>query len=144
MNQRLYRSTERKIIGGVCGGLGEYFNIDPTWLRLAFVILALIKGLGLILYIIGWVVIPRHPVGEEAPAKPAPAKSGTAHSLLPGIILIAIGVLFLLYESFWWFDFEYVWPVVLIVIGGALLYRALEHKRAPDEQSEQEVVNESR
>jgi phage shock protein C len=145
MNHRLYRSTEHKIIGGVCGGLGEHFNIDPTWLRLAFVILTITKGLGLLLYVIGWVVIPARPVGEEVPAA-APPSSTTAKkingSLLPGLILVGIGLIFLFEETVWWFDFHFVWPIILILVGGALLYRALEPKPAPKE--EQEVVNESR
>jgi phage shock protein C len=144
MDHRLYRSNEHKIIGGVCGGLGEYFNIDPTWLRLAFVILTITKGLGLLLYVIGWVVIPRRPVGEEVPAPP-PSSSATKKingSLLPGLILIGIGLIFLFEETIWWFDFHLVWPVILILVGGALLYRALEPKHSSEDK--QEVVNESR
>jgi len=144
MNHRLFRSNEHKIIGGVCGGLGEHFNIDPTWLRLAFVILTITKGLGLLLYVIGWIVIPQRPLGEE-PVAPPPPQSDKARkmngSLLPGLILVAIGVIFLLEESFWWFDLHFVWPIILIVVGGALLYRALEPK--PSTQDEQEAANES-
>ena len=59
--RRLYRSSKDKILGGVCGGLGEYFGIDPVIIRLIFVILALGWGFGILLYIIAWIIIPRNP-----------------------------------------------------------------------------------
>jgi len=62
--------------------------------------------------------------------------------LVPGIILIVLGMLFLLRRSFWWFDFHYIWPIVLIIIGGALLYRAVDGKNEAAETSE--VTDESR
>jgi phage shock protein C len=58
--KQLYRSTTNKKLGGVCGGIGEYFNIDPTIVRVGFVLLALPGGLpGLIPYAILWVVVPK-------------------------------------------------------------------------------------
>lgn len=60
--KRLYRSTTNRKISGVCGGLGEYFNIDPTIVRVIFVILALPGGLpGVIPYAILWIVVPQGP-----------------------------------------------------------------------------------
>jgi phage shock protein C len=56
--KRLMRSTTERMIAGVAGGLGEYFNMDPTLVRLIFVLLALAGGPGLILYLILWVVMP--------------------------------------------------------------------------------------
>ena len=65
MVKKLYRSRDNKVIGGVCGGLGKYFNIDPTIVRVIFVILLLPGGLpGLIPYFILWIVIPQEPVGK--------------------------------------------------------------------------------
>lgn len=58
---RLYRSGKERILGGVCGGLGEYFDVDPVIFRLLFVALAFAGGLGIILYIIAWIIIPRNP-----------------------------------------------------------------------------------
>jgi len=57
--KKLYRSTNNKMIEGVCGGIAEYFNIDPTLVRLAFVLLALAGGPGVILYIILWIIMPK-------------------------------------------------------------------------------------
>ena len=59
--RRLYRSGNDKILGGVCGGLGEYFGIDPTLIRLAWIIFSLVYGSGILAYIIAWIIIPRNP-----------------------------------------------------------------------------------
>lgn len=57
--KKLYRSTTNKKIAGVCGGLGDYFNIDPTLIRIGFVLLALPGGLpGILPYAILWIVVP--------------------------------------------------------------------------------------
>lgn len=61
----LYRSTEDRMLAGVCGGLAKYFNIDLTLVRVIFVVLALIGLGGVILYILLWVLIPPEPTGEE-------------------------------------------------------------------------------
>ncbi|MBN1211592.1 MAG: PspC domain-containing protein [candidate division Zixibacteria bacterium] len=63
MNQkRLYRSTTDRQLAGVCGGLGEYFNIDSTLIRLVIAVLAIAGvGTGLLFYIIAWIVIPEAP-----------------------------------------------------------------------------------
>ena len=59
--KKLYRSVENRMLGGVCGGLGEYFDIDPTLIRLLTVAFVLAGGSGLIGYIIGWIIIPETP-----------------------------------------------------------------------------------
>ncbi|WP_434512393.1 PspC domain-containing protein [Desulfitobacterium sp. AusDCA] len=59
--KRLYRSGRDKMLGGVCSGLGEYFNIDPTLIRLAVIIAVFGAGAGLLAYLIAWVVIPINP-----------------------------------------------------------------------------------
>lgn len=56
--RKLYRSRTNRQIAGVAGGLGEYFGIDPTLVRIIFVIMALAGGPGLLLYIILWLVMP--------------------------------------------------------------------------------------
>ena len=56
--KKLYRSMTDKKIAGVCGGLGEYFNIDPVILRIAFVVALLMAGGGGLLYLIMWLVVP--------------------------------------------------------------------------------------
>lgn len=59
MARRLYRSQTEKMIGGVCGGLAESLDVDPTLVRLVFVLLALLGGHGILLYLILWIVMPR-------------------------------------------------------------------------------------
>jgi phage shock protein C len=56
--KRLYRSKTDKIIGGVCGGMGEYFQIDPVIIRIIWVILIFGMGFGLLAYLIAWLIIP--------------------------------------------------------------------------------------
>nr|MBI4156298.1 PspC domain-containing protein [Candidatus Woesearchaeota archaeon] len=58
--KRLYRSNTNKVLAGVCGGIGEYFDIDPVIIRLIWV-LFLFMGAGIIAYIIAWIVIPKAP-----------------------------------------------------------------------------------
>ena len=59
--RRLYRSGSDRILGGVCGGLGEYLGIDSTLIRLAWLIFSLVYGFGVLAYIIAWIIIPRNP-----------------------------------------------------------------------------------
>lgn len=58
MNKRLTRSTTDRMIAGVCGGLAEYFEIDPVLVRLAFVIFALAGGAGPLIYLVMWIIVP--------------------------------------------------------------------------------------
>lgn len=58
MTNRLYRSSTNTVVGGVCGGLGDYLGIDPVLIRLAFVFLAVANGFGVMLYVILWIVLP--------------------------------------------------------------------------------------
>ncbi|MBR1516828.1 MAG: PspC domain-containing protein [Bacteroidales bacterium] len=56
--KRLMRASHNKVIGGVCSGLGRYFNIDPVVVRVIFAIVFLLYGFGLIAYLIMWLIIP--------------------------------------------------------------------------------------
>ncbi|MGB8644565.1 MAG: PspC domain-containing protein [Anaerolineae bacterium] len=61
MTRRLYRDTRQAMVGGVCAGLAEYLNFDPTIVRLIFVLMALLGGHGILVYLILWLVIPPAP-----------------------------------------------------------------------------------
>ena len=61
MKKRLYRSKTNSMIAGVCGGLGEYLDIDPTFIRLLWILFILAGGSGILAYIIAWIVIPQQP-----------------------------------------------------------------------------------
>lgn len=59
--KRLWRSRRDRKIAGVCGGLGEYFKIDPVWVRLTFVIFLLLGGSALLVYLLMWLLVPLEP-----------------------------------------------------------------------------------
>ena len=58
-NKRLYRSSTNCMLAGVCGGIAEYFNIDPTLVRLAWVLFSALGGSGVLAYIVAVIIIPR-------------------------------------------------------------------------------------
>lgn len=61
MEKKLYRSNSNKVLFGVCGGLGEYFNVDPTLVRVAAVVGCCVAGISIIAYIIAAIVMPENP-----------------------------------------------------------------------------------
>ena len=73
MARRLYRSRKERMVAGVCGGLAEYFDIDPTIVRLVAVLLALAGGPGLVIYIVMAIIVPEEPVGEYKAQEPPTA-----------------------------------------------------------------------
>jgi len=145
--KQLLRSKKNSKIGGVCGGLGEYFEIDPTVVRLLFIFLALVSGSGLLIYILLWIFIPseEREYTESAQTVYREAEEGEARvhdiseapennrrftsptGLFLGIALIAVGALFLLrnlgFEWFYWLKLRTFWPLLLIGLGAALLLR---------------------
>lgn len=60
-SKKLYRSRNERMIAGVCGGLAEYFKVDPTFVRLLFVLLFFLAGSALLIYIILWLIVPLSP-----------------------------------------------------------------------------------
>jgi len=62
--KRLYRSRKDRIIAGVCGGLADYFNIDPTWIRVLFIVLLIAAGSTLLAYLILWLIVPENPSSQ--------------------------------------------------------------------------------
>ena len=61
MEKKLYKSNVNRMVNGVCGGIAEYFDVDPTLIRLAWVVFCAMGGSGLIAYIIAAIIIPRNP-----------------------------------------------------------------------------------
>ena len=61
--KKLYRSRRESMIAGVCGGLAEYFDIDPSIVRLLFILFFFLGGCALLVYIVMWIVVPRAPMG---------------------------------------------------------------------------------
>lgn len=149
MSTRLERSNANKVVAGVCGGIGEYLQVDPTLVRVFFVVGTIVTGgLGLLAYIVLIVLMP-------LPGQPAPfvKTSGVATSTLEGVasgepaattpvvappadpeaaerrraafglVLIALGAIFLFGNAgvFRVVRWDLAWPLVLIAIGALLL-----------------------
>ncbi len=135
MEKKLYRSRHDRKIGGVCAGLADYLNVDATIIRLGAVLLVFADGIGLLAYIIAWIIMPERPLvidGEvhtEPPERKDPSPIG---KVLPGLILIIVGLVFLINKFYWWFDFGDLWPVALIVVGLILLIKYGNHKDESD------------
>jgi phage shock protein C len=71
--KRLYRSTQDRMLGGVCAGLGEHLDVDPTVIRLIWVAVTILSiGVGIVVYIIAWIIVPEERDGEDTgPVQPA-------------------------------------------------------------------------
>jgi len=112
------RSRDERVVAGVCGGIGRYLGIDPVLLRIAFVILALANGLGLIAYVVAWVVIPEERPGQ-APA-PVPETRRETGRLVLGGALVVLGLVLLLDRLVPDLD-ELFWPLAVVAVGVAVM-----------------------
>ena len=106
----------------MAGGLARYLGLDPVLVRIAFVIVAVAGGTGLLLYAIGWFVIPaetkQDPVGESR------TSDAETTRVLVGASLLAVGAILLLHEVIPWFD-PLIWPMLLLVAGAVILVQGL-------------------
>jgi len=123
MKDKLYRSKNDKIIFGVCAGLADYFEIDPTIVRVITVIL-LIMGTSFIvpLYIILAIVLPENP--SEKKEKVINKEN---NSYLLGAGLVAIGLIMLL-DQFNIIVWQNLWPAILIIIGVVMIWGRSQKK----------------
>ena len=154
MVTKLYRSRTDKMLGGVCAGLGQYLGIDPTIVRLFFVLLALAEGVGVLIYFALWLIVPREDRAEAATveetiragageiaerartlgyeAREAVRGPHPQAGLLIGAVLIVLGAVFLLqnlsFPWLWWLDLDVLWPILLVVAGLFLLLRRAKGK----------------
>ncbi|MGI6331094.1 MAG: PspC domain-containing protein [Zhaonellaceae bacterium] len=132
MTNKIYRSERDKMIGGVCGGLAEYFNIDVVLIRLLWVLLFFLGGSGVLAYIIAWIIIPAQSTaqphtdslddGQSWEGTDSTNDSGRGNKIV-GIILIGVGVFFLAKMYIPHFYWRRVWPVVLIVVGVLIMFQ---------------------
>ena len=120
--RRLYRSQTNKVIAGVCGGLGEYLNIDITVVRLVWILLTLLGGSGIIVYILAYFIIPESPLEEGEFVQQR--KSDFTAARIFGILFVAIGAAILLdnldilsFHRWWNMSWEFVLPGILILAG---------------------------
>lgn len=130
--KRLYRSRQKRILAGVCGGIAEYFKIDPLIIRLLFVFIFFINGAGIIAYIVGWIIIPEKPYdyndNEDEIIDDYESESFTldrTNQRFIGIIFIIIGVFIVasrIFPLIIWKDF---WAIILIVLGIIILVKGV-------------------
>lgn len=123
----LYRSRKNRVIAGVCGGLGEYLDIDPAIIRIVWILLTFLGGMSIVVYLLAWVILPdektKKNVIEEWSLKKEEEKSNEA-ALMIGLVLVFIGITSLMNNFGWGFlSWTYTWPVIIIVIGAVLLMR---------------------
>jgi phage shock protein C len=145
MEKKLYRDDHHKMIGGVCAGLADYFDMDITVMRLIFAFSFFIMGVGFIPYIILWIVVPRRPFNPfTTPSNPAtvdyivppitpvtpftnmpPKSKSNSGSMIFGFILIFLGAIFLMhqYNMFFFWHLHRLWPIVFVVLGIALIIK---------------------
>ena len=149
MGNRLYRSRKNYMIAGVCGGLGDYLGLDPTLIRVFFLILAITNGIGVFVYILFWFIVPWDDSPREASLGEVTRSSADeiadhARSvgedlrkvvrnpnpqvgLYLGVALILLGAFYLLQNLHipWlhWLDSNIIWPVLLIFGGLVLIVR---------------------
>lgn len=127
IKRRLQRSRDDRVIAGVCGGVGEYFGVDSVLVRIAAIVLVFAGGAGVVLYLIGWIAMPEAPETDEVgdDVREAPAAERSSGGVAIGLVLVALGALFLVDEI--WPDFlawRYIWPLALIAVGAAILVRS--------------------
>lgn len=138
--KKLYRSETDKVIAGVCGGLGEYLDIDPVLVRILFVVFTLAGGSGLLLYILLWVIVPTKsdattPFEQSVKNNSEEIKqraTTVAASLQDhknrqvwGWLVVFIGAFFLLSNlgAFGWFRIQLLWPILIIVLGIIVIFK---------------------
>jgi phage shock protein C len=137
--RRLYRSRKSKVIAGVCGGIAEYFGVDPVLVRIIAILFLFAGGAALIAYIVGIIIIPRAPeqaytVGEPSPPAASHERAedfGRTGTLIVGIILTLVGINLLFRNIpffghyYWWFwgiGWPFFWPSMLIAIGILVIF----------------------
>ncbi len=137
---RLYRSEKNRVIGGVAGGLGEYFGIDYTIIRVIFVLLTIFGGYGILIYLILWFIMPsehsdsrsfhidnKDEIKEKIRqfAHNIRAQSDSHTRVWVGFVLILLGLLFFAnnLNLFYFADLGRLWPLILVLLGIALLGR---------------------
>jgi phage shock protein C len=141
MEKRLHRSTQNRVISGVCGGIAEYFAIDPAIIRLVWLVLIFAGGTGILAYILAVFIIPEKPAGygnfnntgssgfsgdpnDFSSKEPeAPRFDSEKSKLLIGGGLVLFGIMLAAKQLFHWIDFSFFGPLLLILIGAAIIYK---------------------
>ncbi len=142
MIKKLYRSRTDRIIAGVCGGLGEFFAIDPVLFRIIFVVLAFTGGSGILIYIVMALIIPKEEDGgveidkekvketikesaENIKKEMKHVHTRSAGRKIFGLAIILVGFAALLRVIFPepWFRFDIMGPLFIIFLGLLVLFK---------------------
>lgn len=112
---RLVRPRDDRVVAGVASGIARHLGLDPVLIRLAFVVLVLAGGSGVLAYLIGWLTIPEEPLDGAPPVASTTADTATLR-LVAGGLLVLLGLSWLLGQVLPGVG-RVVWPLALIVIG---------------------------
>ena len=145
MTKRLYRSRKEKMIAGVAGGIAQYLEIDPVFVRIAFVCLIFFHGAGIIIYFVSAIIIPKEeltgvPQPVEEPEEKVKAKvvekekRKTQREKIFGGVLILLGVIFLVDNLLINITFENIFPIILICIGGWMVFNTFQKEKKIEAQ----------
>ena len=145
--KRLFRSCKDRILGGVAGGVAEYFDFDPSVTRLVFALIMITTGFGFLVYLVAWLVVPQDPscmtkqsgadeikdhaekVAEDIRKAAESTKMRQNDvAMWLGLIILVFGVLFLAQSILGSFVFRVFWPMWLIVIGLILLASSIKRR----------------
>ncbi len=129
--RRLYRSRSEKILGGVCGGIAEYLDTDPTVVRLIAVLLILLAGSAILAYLVAWIIIPEKPQEtsnsfqeiQESKSERKDNQQLLAWVLLIIAILWLAQALFIPWIRFVPYPGRIVVPLLLVVLGMLILLK---------------------
>ncbi len=139
--KRLYRSQSDRFVGGVCGGLGEYFKVDANIFRILFVVFTFIGGIGIILYIASLIIVPENPSDSNIEES-----SRRDKTIFWAWLCIIAGVALLLrefglfnYIQFWHIPWSSIWAIFLIIIGIVLIISANRPAKSGEESDSEQI-----
>ena len=119
--KRLYRSRSDRMVAGVCGGLGQYFDVDPMLFRVAFLVLGF-TGTGVLAYIVLAIIVPERPAQEAEPAASGRMGTGRTRQIIAwGLVVFGLLLLADNLRLLGFYEWRRLWPIVLVGLGFALL-----------------------
>ncbi len=117
----LYRSRSDRMVAGVCGGLGQYFDVDPMLFRLAFLVLGFTDS-GVLAYIVLAIIVPERPPQETEPAASGRMGAGRTRQIIAwGLVVFGLLILADNLQLLGFSEWRRLWPLVLVGLGFALL-----------------------
>jgi signal transduction histidine kinase len=117
----LFRSSSDKVVAGVCGGLAASFGIEALVLRIAFVVLTIAGGSGIVLYVLAWILLPQQDTRRSMAQTIQLDRQDTLQ--IASIGMVVLGGLLVLRAAGFWFSDALVWPVVLGAVGLTVIWR---------------------